>query len=76
MANRVPRWQFKVDGVDATVHDLPKTVTIIDGMDYRPPAERAKLRPANYLELEPEEQWTIDKQLGILDWDGSPNDAG
>ena len=53
--------------------DLPRTITatIIDGMDYRPPAVRAKMRPANYLELEPREQWEIDKRLGILDWDGT-----
>jgi hypothetical protein len=53
--------------------ELPRTVTatIIEGMDYRPPAVRAKSRPANYLELEPREQWEIDKQLGILDWDGT-----
>lgn len=33
-------------------------------------AERAKLRPANFLNLSPKEQWAIDKDLGILDWDG------
>lgn len=51
--------------------DLPKTVTatIIDGSQ----AARARLRPANYPDLEPREQWEIDKQLGILDWDGSPD---
>jgi hypothetical protein len=36
-----------------------------------PEAERAKLRPANFLDLSPEEQWAIDKRLGILDWDES-----
>jgi hypothetical protein len=32
--------------------------------------ERAKLRPANYTSLRSEEQWEIDNELGILDWDG------
>ncbi len=27
-------------------------------------------RPVNYEKLSPENQWTIDKRLGILDWDG------
>lgn len=27
-------------------------------------------RPDNYLELSPEEQWEVDKKLGILDWEG------
>lgn len=33
-------------------------------------AERAKLRPDNYEQLSPQEQWEADKKLGILDWDG------
>lgn len=36
-----------------------------------PEAERAKLRPKNFFELPGREQWDIDKNLGILDWDGS-----
>lgn len=32
--------------------------------------DRAKKRPANYAELSAEEQWAIDKELGLLDWDG------
>jgi hypothetical protein len=36
-------------------------------------AERAKHRPSNYADLSPAEQWAVDKDLGILDWDGSPN---
>jgi hypothetical protein len=32
--------------------------------------QKARLRPANYDDLSPMEQWEIDKQLGILDWDG------
>lgn len=34
-------------------------------------AERAKMRPANYAQLPPREQWAIDRQLGILDWSGT-----
>lgn len=33
-------------------------------------AERAKLRPDNFGDLSPKEQWNIDKSLGILDWNG------
>ena len=33
-------------------------------------AERALMRPHNFDKLPPEEQWEIDKELGILDWDG------
>jgi hypothetical protein len=32
--------------------------------------EAAKRRPTNYSDLSPEEQWEIDRELGILDWDG------
>lgn len=34
-------------------------------------AIEAEKRPDNYKELSPEEQWEIDKELGILDWDGT-----
>jgi hypothetical protein len=34
------------------------------------PAERAKQRPANYAALSSQDQWAIDRRLGILDWDG------
>lgn len=33
-------------------------------------AEKSKERPANYEKLSAREQWQIDKELGILDWDG------
>lgn len=33
--------------------------------------EKSFLRPSNYFELSGNEQWEIDKRLGILDWDGS-----
>jgi hypothetical protein len=35
-----------------------------------PPAERVKMRPTNFESLSAEEQWQIDKRLGILDYDG------
>ena len=31
-------------------------------------------RPRNFHELAPQEQWAIDKQLGLLDWAGPRND--
>jgi hypothetical protein len=47
------------------------------GMIYCPHKEernsdwkQATKRPANYEKLSPREQWEIDKELGILDWDG------
>jgi hypothetical protein len=36
-----------------------------------PMRERAKRRPANFEQLSGEDQWAIDKSLGILDWDGT-----
>jgi hypothetical protein len=35
-----------------------------------PMRERAKMRPQNFEQLSGQEQWDIDKSLGILDWDG------
>lgn len=39
--------------------------------NYRRCASQAKKRPADYLQRSSEEQWEIDKELGILDWDGT-----
>lgn len=36
--------------------------------------QAALRRPYNYHNLSGEEQWAIDKQLGILDWDGCITD--
>lgn len=33
--------------------------------------EKSFERPKNYFKLSPERQWEIDKELGILDWNGS-----
>jgi hypothetical protein len=33
-------------------------------------ARQAKKRPSNYCEMSAQEQWAVDKALGILDWDG------
>lgn len=33
-------------------------------------AQQAKKRPSNYCEMSAQEQWAVDKSLGILDWDG------
>lgn len=35
-------------------------------------AWQAKKRPSNFEKLSSQEQWNIDKRLGILDWDGTP----
>lgn len=32
--------------------------------------EQSYNRPKNYFKLSPERQWEIDKELGILDWEG------
>ncbi len=39
-------------------------------MTQREMFEASFQRPSNYLELNAEEQWAIDKKLGILDWRG------
>lgn len=36
-----------------------------------PIAERLNLRPSNFNDLTGEEQWSIDKALGLLDWKGT-----
>ena len=32
--------------------------------------EKSFQRPSSYFKLSQEEQWIIDKELGILDWNG------
>jgi len=39
-------------------------------MTQREMFEKSFQRPCNYFELSGESQWAIDKELGILDWDG------
>lgn len=39
-------------------------------MTEREMFEKSFLRPANYRHLSQMEQWEIDKDLGILDWNG------
>lgn len=39
-------------------------------MSEREMFEQSFKRPKNYFKLSPEKQWDIDKQLGILDWNG------
>lgn len=39
-------------------------------MTEREMFEASFQRPRNYFELDPRVQWQIDKQLGILDWEG------
>ena len=38
-----------------------------------PMATAAQKRPANYDQLRLYEQWAIDQELGINDWDGDPS---
>lgn len=45
--------------------------TLIDELMPSDLTERAKLRPVGYARMSPHEQWIVDRQLGILDWDGS-----
>ncbi len=37
-----------------------------------PLAEAAQRRPFDYNSLSGQDQWDIDKRLGILDWNGEP----
>lgn len=39
-------------------------------MTEREMFEKSFQRPKNYFSLSGEEQWAIDKKLGILDWKG------
>jgi hypothetical protein len=39
-------------------------------MTQREMFEKSFQRPKNYFKLSVERQWEIDKNLGILDWDG------
>lgn len=39
-------------------------------MTERDMFEKSFLRPTNYFKLSEQEKWDIDKQLGILDWEG------
>jgi hypothetical protein len=36
---------------------------------------QAMKRPSDYFKLSPSTQWEIDKRLGILDWDPTPEEA-
>jgi YgiT-type zinc finger domain-containing protein len=38
-----------------------------------PLARAAETRPENFYSLSTEERWAIDKELGLLDWDGKPS---
>ena len=56
-------WRTKA-GFVASLPDGKNLYSLSEG------ARKALDRPANYADLPPSEQWAIDKQLGILDWDG------
>ena len=40
-------------------------------MNEREMFEKSFQRPTNYFKLSEAQQWAIDKELGILDWEGS-----
>jgi len=40
-------------------------------MTEREMFEASFRRPSNFFKLLPEERWAIDKELGILDWEGN-----
>jgi hypothetical protein len=46
---------------------------ILEAKYVGPQARQALRRPDNYRKLSARRQWEIDKELGILDWDGNPN---
>lgn len=54
-------------------HESPRGCIVVEvGEKWDiPMRERAKWRPRDFGLLSPEEQWAIDKMLGILDWDGT-----
>jgi len=56
-------WRTKAD----FVLSLPDGKNLYDLSEG---ARKAMERPANYADLPADEQWAIDKKLGILDWDG------
>lgn len=40
-------------------------------MTKREMFEASFQRPSNFFDLDESEQWSIDKRLGILDWEGN-----
>jgi hypothetical protein len=69
--------QLKIPEIDPRPYEQVMGLLRSTGRPCRKPmthaemAERAKSRPAHYHLLSEEEQWKIDKRLGILDWDGT-----
>ena len=64
-------WLF--DGTLATAKKLPDTCRhrYFDG-ELGEMCRAAQKRPRNFLRFSEQEQWEIDKNLGVLDWDGEP----
>lgn len=65
------------DDIDDDVLTINRLITearkLMDG-GLGPMATQARKRPSDYARLSPEEQWAIDKSLGILDWSGSDSE--
>ena len=67
------KFNVKIAGQrSTTVHAQNPLLNLTADVPFKnmPPAERAKLRPANYSDLSSQEQWDIDRRLGLLDWEG------
>lgn len=43
-------------------------------MTHEEMLQAALTRPRNYFKLRGQDQWAIDKKLGILDWEGPKTD--
>jgi hypothetical protein len=60
---------FESRGISCTVETVP------DSQECRShELQQALKRPKNYHKLPSSEQWTIDKNLGILDWEPTATD--
>lgn len=58
---------------DITENEYLAILRVLNNWESMPMSEKAKGRSKDYDKMLPTEQWTEDKRLGILDWDGSEN---
>lgn len=68
----VPRCEYYRHHCDSCHKLRGCTLQACGFFDIGPRAAAAKRRPADYDKMTAQEQWGIDKMLGILDWDGDP----
>lgn len=57
---------LRIGMLEKPIHPRPTSITL------GPMAKKSVGRPYNFNDLSPHDQWEIDKELGILDWDGNP----